>query len=90
MLHLLLTHSGPISGTGKDDLEHISTVGAYIHYGAGAAMSDPRAVDLSRAAVASESQRERARGREWEAMVRGTRRIAQKGNDEPSGIWSQA
>ena len=26
----------------------ISTVGAYIHYGAGAAMSDPRAVDLSR------------------------------------------
>ena len=48
MLHLLLTHSGPVSGTGKDDLEHISTVGAYIHYGAGAAMSDPRAVDLSR------------------------------------------
>ena len=26
----------------------ISTVGAYIHYGAGAAMSDPRAIDLSR------------------------------------------
>ena len=26
MLHLLLTHSGPVSGTGKDDLEHISTV----------------------------------------------------------------
>mmetsp|Transcript_17847 Transcript_17847/g.36277 ORF Transcript_17847/g.36277 Transcript_17847/m.36277 type:complete len:278 (-) Transcript_17847:43-876(-) len=34
--------------TGKDDLEHISTVGAYIHYGAGASMSDPRAIDLSR------------------------------------------
>lgn len=29
-------------------LRQISTVGAYIHYGAGAAMSDPRAVDLSR------------------------------------------
>ena len=29
-------------------LRQISTVGAYIHYGAGAAMSDPRATDLSR------------------------------------------
>jgi|TARA_B110001469_G_scaffold68364_1_gene65124 hypothetical protein len=29
-------------------LRQISTVGAYIHYGAGAAMSDPRAIDLSR------------------------------------------
>ena len=48
------------------------------------------AVDLSRAAVASESQRLARAGGEWEAMVRGTRRIAQKGNDEPSGIWSQA
>ena len=34
--------------TGKDDLEHCYTVGAYIHYGAGAAMTDPRAIDLSR------------------------------------------
>ena len=34
--------------TGKDDLEHCYTVGAYIHYGAGAAMADPRAIDLSR------------------------------------------
>eukprot|EP00965_Chrysotila_dentata_P199052 6179156-Pleurochrysis_carterae.AAC.2 len=33
--------------TGKDDLEHVYTVGSYIHYGAGDAMGAPRAVDLT-------------------------------------------
>ena len=32
--------------TGKDDEEHIYTVGSYIHYGAGRLMSEPAAVDL--------------------------------------------
>ena len=33
--------------TGKDDLEHVYTVGAYVHYGARGALSDPEAVDLT-------------------------------------------
>lgn len=36
--------------TGKDDLEHVYTVGAYLHYGGGAALSAPRAADLTPAA----------------------------------------
>jgi SAM-dependent methyltransferase len=32
--------------TGKDDLEHVYTVGAYMHYGAGTLLSDIRAIDL--------------------------------------------
>mmetsp|Transcript_6990 Transcript_6990/g.17478 ORF Transcript_6990/g.17478 Transcript_6990/m.17478 type:complete len:284 (-) Transcript_6990:187-1038(-) len=33
--------------TGKDDLEHIYTVGAYIHFGGKNLLSDPRAIDLT-------------------------------------------
>ena len=33
--------------TGKDDSEHVYTVGSYIHYGGGSRMSPPRAVDLT-------------------------------------------
>lgn len=33
--------------TGKDDLEHVYTVGEYVHYGAGVAFTDPEAIDLT-------------------------------------------
>jgi len=33
--------------TGKDDLEHVYTVGSYVHYGAPTALSDPEAIDLT-------------------------------------------
>lgn len=33
--------------TGKDDLEHIYTVGSYMHYGAPGILSDPEAIDLT-------------------------------------------
>lgn len=33
--------------TGKDDLDHVLTVGSYIHYGAPTLLSEPRSVDLT-------------------------------------------
>ena len=49
-MHILLRSSTKHSGSASPPSlpMQISTVGAYIHYGAGAAMSDPRAIDLSR------------------------------------------
>ena len=33
--------------TGKDDLEHVYTVGSYLHYGAGDSLTPPQAADLT-------------------------------------------
>ena len=33
--------------TGKDDLDHVYTVGSYIHFGGGARLSAPAAADLT-------------------------------------------
>ena len=45
--------------TGKDDSEHVYTVGSYVHFGAGAALTAPQALDLTPAASRRRGEKRR-------------------------------